>query len=82
MMRRLLDVHCTILCDILDNLEKWIKVMSYNNRVPKVEVLSNQQNVPQVVVQQKMPLFLIKLWNIVEDPAYQQIIQWDEVSLV
>jgi heat shock transcription factor 1 len=26
----------------------------------------------------KMPLFLIKLWNIVEDPTYYDIIRWDE----
>ena len=29
----------------------------------------------------KMPLFLIKLWNIVEDPAYFDVIRWDDVSL-
>lgn len=27
---------------------------------------------------EKIPLFLIKLWNIVEDPAYYEIIRWDE----
>ncbi|KHN72771.1 Heat shock factor protein 1 [Toxocara canis] len=27
---------------------------------------------------EKMPLFLIKLWNIVEDAAYQNVIRWDE----
>ncbi|XGW22689.1 hypothetical protein V3C99_005137 [Haemonchus contortus] len=27
---------------------------------------------------EKMPLFLIKLWSIVEDPQYQQIVRWDE----
>ncbi|KAE9550677.1 hypothetical protein FO519_006120 [Halicephalobus sp. NKZ332] len=26
----------------------------------------------------KMPLFLIKLWNIVEDPTYFDIIRWDD----
>uniref|UniRef100_A0A914ZB34 HSF-type DNA-binding domain-containing protein n=1 Tax=Panagrolaimus superbus TaxID=310955 RepID=A0A914ZB34_9BILA len=26
----------------------------------------------------KMPLFLIKLWNIVEDPTYYDVIRWDE----
>ncbi|CAJ0582424.1 unnamed protein product, partial [Mesorhabditis spiculigera] len=26
----------------------------------------------------KMPLFLIKLWNIVEDQSYQNIIRWDD----
>ena len=30
---------------------------------------------------EKMPLFLIKLWNIVEDPAYYDVIRWDEVGL-
>ena len=30
--------------------------------------------------EEKMPLFLIKLWNIVEDPSLQQIIKWDEVD--
>ncbi|KAI1711074.1 HSF-type DNA-binding domain-containing protein [Ditylenchus destructor] len=27
---------------------------------------------------EKIPLFLIKLWNIVEDPAYFDVIRWDE----
>ncbi|KJH45343.1 HSF-type DNA-binding domain protein [Dictyocaulus viviparus] len=66
----------------------------YGNRVPKVEVIT-QQNVPHVIVtplqqqpqqsiaqlpkdDEKMPLFLIKLWSIVEDPQYQQIVRWDE----
>ena len=29
---------------------------------------------------EKIPLFLIKLWNIVEDPSYYDVIRWDEVS--
>uniref|UniRef100_A0A158P9U9 HSF_DOMAIN domain-containing protein n=1 Tax=Angiostrongylus cantonensis TaxID=6313 RepID=A0A158P9U9_ANGCA len=65
----------------------------YCNRVPKVEVIA-QQDVPHVIVtpirqqpitqlpcfkdDEKMPLFLIKLWSIVEDPQYQQIVRWDE----
>lgn len=28
---------------------------------------------------QKIPLFLVKLWNIVEDPAHWEVIRWDEV---
>lgn len=31
---------------------------------------------------QKIPLFLIKLWNIVEDAAYRDVIRWDEVCLI
>jgi hypothetical protein len=27
---------------------------------------------------EKIPLFLVKLWNIVEDPAYYDVIRWDE----
>lgn len=65
----------------------------YGNRVPKIEVIS-QPDVPRVIVapiqqqpitqlpcfkdDEKMPLFLIKLWSIVEDPQYQQIVRWDE----
>ncbi|CAD5206562.1 unnamed protein product [Bursaphelenchus okinawaensis] len=26
----------------------------------------------------KIPLFLVKLWNIVEDPSYYDVIRWDE----
>ncbi|CAD5209463.1 unnamed protein product [Bursaphelenchus xylophilus] len=26
----------------------------------------------------KIPLFLVKLWNIVEDPSYYEVIRWDE----
>uniref|UniRef100_A0A915BG04 HSF-type DNA-binding domain-containing protein n=1 Tax=Parascaris univalens TaxID=6257 RepID=A0A915BG04_PARUN len=43
-----------------------------------------QRNNEQFVVghlpreEEKMPLFLIKLWNIVEDTAYQNVIRWDE----
>jgi hypothetical protein len=29
--------------------------------------------------EQKIPLFLIKLWNIVEDPTYREVVRWDEV---
>ncbi|KAI1730673.1 HSF-type DNA-binding domain-containing protein [Ditylenchus destructor] len=43
------------------------------------------QNTPQQQLQpylikedEKIPLFLIKLWNIVEDPAYFDVIRWDE----
>lgn len=45
-----------------------------------------QRNNEQFIVghlpreEEKMPLFLIKLWNIVEDTAYQNVIRWDEVS--
>lgn len=28
----------------------------------------------------KIPLFLLKLWNIIEDPNFGEIIQWDDVS--
>ncbi|KAL3092899.1 hypothetical protein niasHT_020282 [Heterodera trifolii] len=31
--------------------------------------------------EQKIPLFLIKLWNIVEDPSHWEVIRWDESGL-
>jgi hypothetical protein len=45
--------------------------------------LSNPAVVPQqqqtiLKEDDKMPLFLIKLWNIVEDPSFWDIIRWDE----
>ncbi|KAK6728528.1 hypothetical protein RB195_005892 [Necator americanus] len=56
--------------------------------VPHVVVAPLQQQQQQQVQQtsqlpsfkddEKMPLFLIKLWSIVEDPQYQQIVRWDE----
>lgn len=35
---------------------------------------------PQTILKEddKMPLFLIKLWNIVEDPNYYDVIRWDD----
>ncbi|ETN73696.1 HSF-type DNA-binding domain protein [Necator americanus] len=58
--------------------------------VPHVVVAPLQQQQQQQVQQtsqlpsfkddEKMPLFLIKLWSIVEDPQYQQIVRWDEQS--
>ncbi|CAJ0592520.1 unnamed protein product [Cylicocyclus nassatus] len=33
---------------------------------------------PNFKEDEKMPLFLIKLWSIVEDPNYQQIVRWDD----
>lgn len=27
----------------------------------------------------KVPMFLIKMWNILEDPKFQDIIRWDKV---
>jgi hypothetical protein len=27
---------------------------------------------------EKIPLFLIKLWNIVEDPVHYEVVRWDE----
>ncbi|KAI6229020.1 Heat shock factor protein 1 [Aphelenchoides fujianensis] len=49
--------------------------MSYAN--PK-EVKAQQQAAPLVKEDEKIPLFLVKLWNIVEDPAYYDTIRWDE----
>ncbi|KAI3420193.1 heat-shock transcription factor-1 [Globodera pallida] len=31
--------------------------------------------------EQKIPLFLIKLWNIVEDPSHWEVIRWDESGM-
>lgn len=33
------------------------------------------------VLDEKIPLFLVKLWNIVDDPSYRHIVRWDDVSL-
>lgn len=57
---------------------------------PKQEQMSRQDD--QVAIMggesvqvtredEKIPLFLIKLWNIVEDPSYQKIVHWDDVSV-
>ncbi|WKX91171.1 hypothetical protein Q1695_009758 [Nippostrongylus brasiliensis] len=53
--------------------------------VQQVQPQQPQQQQQQSVVQipsfkedEKMPLFLIKLWSIVEDPQYQQIVRWDD----
>lgn len=60
--------------------------MSYGR--PKLEVMAVEEDreTPGQHVEiethhtdEKMPLFLIKLWNIVEDPTYQDIVRWDEV---
>ncbi|KAK5976752.1 Heat shock factor protein 2 [Trichostrongylus colubriformis] len=66
-----------------------VEVITPQN-VPQVMVAplqhqQQQQQQQQPVAQlpnfkddEKMPLFLIKLWSIVEDPQYQQIVRWDE----
>ncbi|KAF8367965.1 hsf-1 [Pristionchus pacificus] len=59
--------------------------MAYS--APKQEQMSRQDD--QVAIMggesvqvtredEKIPLFLIKLWNIVEDPSYQKIVHWDD----
>ncbi|GMT28552.1 hypothetical protein PFISCL1PPCAC_19849 [Pristionchus fissidentatus] len=58
--------------------------MSYVS--PKQEHINRQDDQVAIVgdaVQiaredEKIPLFLIKLWNIVEDPSYQKIVHWDD----
>ncbi|CAD6186342.1 unnamed protein product [Caenorhabditis auriculariae] len=40
--------------------------------------LQEVANQPARFDEEKLPLFLIKLWNIVEDPNIQQIVHWDE----
>lgn len=40
---------------------------------------NNERDENQIINAEKMPLFLVKLWNIVEDTAYSNIIRWDEV---
>uniref|UniRef100_A0A915DAI8 HSF-type DNA-binding domain-containing protein n=1 Tax=Ditylenchus dipsaci TaxID=166011 RepID=A0A915DAI8_9BILA len=41
--------------------------------------VNNQQAQPYILKEdEKIPLFLIKLWNIVEDPSYYDVIRWDE----
>ncbi|CAI4222174.1 unnamed protein product [Auanema sp. JU1783] len=51
------------------------------NTTSQTSSLQNQSQtstqLPSHKDEEKMPLFLIKLWNIVEDPNYQQIIRWD-----
>lgn len=44
--------------------------------------IANNPPQPTIILKEddKMPLFLIKLWNIVEDPNYYDVIRWDEVS--
>uniref|UniRef100_A0AC34RB06 HSF-type DNA-binding domain-containing protein n=2 Tax=Panagrolaimus sp. JU765 TaxID=591449 RepID=A0AC34RB06_9BILA len=41
---------------------------------------SPQPQQPAIILKEddKMPLFLIKLWNIVEDPNYYDVIRWDD----
>ncbi|KAK6028903.1 HSF-type DNA-binding domain protein [Ostertagia ostertagi] len=63
-----------------------VEVITSQN-APQVIVAPLQQQQQQPVAQlpnfkddEKMPLFLIKLWSIVEDPQYQQIVRWDEQS--
>lgn len=29
--------------------------------------------------EEKVPMFLVKMWNILEDPEFQNIIRWDKV---
>uniref|UniRef100_A0A914CBY9 HSF-type DNA-binding domain-containing protein n=1 Tax=Acrobeloides nanus TaxID=290746 RepID=A0A914CBY9_9BILA len=51
--------------------------MSYQQQVTE----NTGMKMPQPFIlkeDEKMPLFLIKLWNIVEDPAYYDVIRWDE----
>ena len=60
----------------------FLQAMSYIT--PKQEgmvaVLNEQQQMNVAARDdEKIPLFLIKLWNIVEDPSNQNVIQWDEV---
>lgn len=43
--------------------------MTYPTATPMTQPLRDDE---------KMPLFLIKLWNIVEDPAYVNVIRWDD----
>ncbi|KAI6208279.1 Heat shock factor protein 1 [Aphelenchoides besseyi] len=37
-----------------------------------------QQSSNMLKDDEKIPLFLVKLWNIVEDPSYYETIRWDE----
>jgi hypothetical protein len=69
-------------------------VYHHNNNIISSSPLNNQTNrhttaiyptmtyKPYLLkedVEQKIPLFLVKLWNIVEDPAYREVVRWDEV---
>jgi hypothetical protein len=47
--------------------------------VYKPNLIDEKDENQQVAIGEKIPLFLVKLWNIVEDPAYYDIIRWDEV---
>ncbi|GMR53627.1 hypothetical protein PMAYCL1PPCAC_23822, partial [Pristionchus mayeri] len=59
-------------------------IMAY--AAPKQEQISRQDDQVAIVGEavqvarddEKIPLFLIKLWNIVEDPSYQKIVHWDD----
>lgn len=53
--------------------------------IPQISTNSvTQQPPPSIILKEddKMPLFLIKLWNIVEDPNYYDVIRWDDVSSI
>lgn len=58
--------------------------MSYHQQTDsKQEPLYQNQSQPYILREdEKLPLFLIKLWNIVEDPAYFDVIRWDDVRFV
>lgn len=54
--------------------------MSYQPAVVNTDDEYKVQAQPYILREdEKIPLFLIKLWNIVEDPSYYEIIRWDEV---
>ncbi|CAB3408673.1 unnamed protein product [Caenorhabditis bovis] len=46
--------------------------------VPSAQYIDNINGQAPKYDEEKLPLFLIKLWNIVEDPTIQSIVHWDE----
>ncbi|KAH7693525.1 HSF-type DNA-binding domain containing protein, partial [Aphelenchoides avenae] len=52
--------------------------MAYQQQQPVNGSLKMQPEPYILKEDEKIPLFLIKLWNIVEDPAYYDVIRWDE----
>lgn len=53
----------------------WLKF--FKNSVVKRIFLQNKSG-NNKVDDDKLPVFLIKLWNIVEDPNLQSIVHWDD----
>lgn len=52
--------------------------MSYARRA---QIYEDDGGMTQRYEENKLPSFLQKLWDIVEDPSYYDIVRWDEVFL-